>query len=61
MAYDISFAHITFNPLIALAVFGATIVTDAVFVDVHGARSPHGTAFARRTGARSGICSPPFR
>ncbi len=32
MAYDISLAHITFNPLIALAVFGATIVTDAVFV-----------------------------
>ncbi len=32
MAYDISIAHITFNPLIALAVFGATIVTDAVFV-----------------------------
>src|ERR1700722_18228225 len=32
MAYDISLAHITLNPLIALAVFGATIVTDAVFV-----------------------------
>jgi hypothetical protein len=32
MGYDISIAHITLNPLIALAVFGATIVTDAVFV-----------------------------
>ena len=32
MAYDISLAHITFNPLLALTVFGATIVTDAVFV-----------------------------
>jgi hypothetical protein len=32
MGYDISIAHLTFNPLIALAVFGATIVTDAVFV-----------------------------
>src|ERR1700756_3842421 len=32
IGYDISIAHITFNPLIALAVFGATIVTDAVFV-----------------------------
>ncbi|MGC1446966.1 MAG: hypothetical protein WA837_16000 [Xanthobacteraceae bacterium] len=32
--FDIAFpiAHISFNLLIALAVFGATIVTDAVFV-----------------------------
>ena len=32
LAHDISIAHFSFNPLIALAVFGATIVTDAVFV-----------------------------
>ena len=32
MTSNISFGYISFNPLIALAVFGATIVTDAVFV-----------------------------
>jgi hypothetical protein len=29
---DIAIAHVTINPLVAAAVFGATIVTDAVFV-----------------------------
>jgi hypothetical protein len=32
MNISLFIAHLTFNPLIALAVFGATIVTDAVFV-----------------------------
>src|SRR5215469_15258138 len=32
MSYDISIAHLSFNLVVALAVFGATIVTDAVFV-----------------------------
>jgi hypothetical protein len=32
MDIALPFAHISFNLLIALAVFGATIVTDAVFV-----------------------------
>jgi uncharacterized membrane protein YhaH (DUF805 family) len=32
MTSTISIGYISFNPLIALAVFGATIVTDAVFV-----------------------------
>ncbi len=32
MDIAIPIAHITFNPLLALAVFCATIVTDAVFV-----------------------------
>ncbi|HZC57806.1 MAG TPA: hypothetical protein VE396_17440 [Xanthobacteraceae bacterium] len=32
MDIAIPIAHITFNALVALAVFGATIVTDAVFV-----------------------------
>jgi hypothetical protein len=32
MDVNLPFAHLTFNPLLALAVFGATIVTDAVFV-----------------------------
>jgi uncharacterized membrane protein YhaH (DUF805 family) len=32
MDFALPFAHISFNLLIALAVFGATIVTDAVFV-----------------------------
>jgi hypothetical protein len=32
MDVAIPIAHIAFNPLIALAVFGATIFTDAVFV-----------------------------
>jgi hypothetical protein len=32
MTSTISMGYVSFNPLIALAVFGATIVTDAVFV-----------------------------
>jgi hypothetical protein len=32
MTFGISILHITLNPLIAAAVFAATIVTDAVFV-----------------------------
>jgi hypothetical protein len=32
MDIAVPFAHLNFNVLIALAVFGATIVTDAVFV-----------------------------
>jgi hypothetical protein len=32
MSFDFSIAHLTLNPLIAAAVFAATIVTDAVFV-----------------------------
>ena len=32
MDFALPFAHVSFNLLIALAVFGATIVTDAVFV-----------------------------
>jgi len=32
MDFALPFGHISFNLLIALAVFGATIVTDAVFV-----------------------------
>jgi uncharacterized membrane protein YhaH (DUF805 family) len=32
MTSTISIGYFSFNPLIALAVFGATIVTDAVFV-----------------------------
>jgi hypothetical protein len=32
MDISLPFAHLTFSPLLALAVFGATIVTDAVFV-----------------------------
>ena len=32
MTFDLSIAHLTFNPLIAAAVFAATIVTDAVYV-----------------------------
>ena len=32
MTSNVSLGNISFNPLIALAVFGATIVTDAVFV-----------------------------
>ena len=32
MTSTVTIGHISFNPLIALAVFGATIVTDAVFV-----------------------------
>ena len=32
MTIDIASLHLTLNPLIALAVLGATIVTDAVYV-----------------------------
>jgi uncharacterized membrane protein YfcA len=32
MSFDFSIAHLTFNPLVALAVFAATIITDAVYV-----------------------------
>jgi hypothetical protein len=48
------------NPFIAVAVPGATIVTDAVYVQFT-AGGRHASDCAPRTGAGCGICSAPSR
>jgi hypothetical protein len=56
----ITIMNLTLNLFVAVAVFAATVVTDAVYV-LFTARSPRASAFAPRIGVRSGIASPPSR
>jgi hypothetical protein len=52
--------NLQLNPLIAIAVFAATVVTDAVYVFFTAAVAAR-HRFRAATGVRSGICSPRSR